>query len=69
MQFNTDETNKRKARAKAKRLGHDLSNFRKSASSLTVDVAYCNKCYSYAFVEGDDIRGKAVTDQCTRKDK
>jgi hypothetical protein len=68
MQFNTDATNKRKARSKAKKLGHDLSNFRQSHSQPQISVAYCQKCYVYAFVEEDDIRGHAVTQPCTRKD-
>jgi hypothetical protein len=68
VQFNTDAVNKRKARAKAKDLGHDLVNFRKSRSTPHVDVTFCSKCYAYAFIEEDEVRGKAVTEVCFKKE-
>ena len=68
MQLNQSATNKRKARTKAKDLGHDLVNFRKSRSTSHIDVAFCSKCFAYAFIEEDEIRGKAVSEVCFKKE-
>ena len=63
---NQPETTLRKARALAKSLGHDLVRFRKTKTHT--QAAYCRHCFKYAFIDGDDVRGGAVSEGCHRKE-
>jgi len=62
--MNQPETTLRKARALAKSLGHDLVRFRKTHTHA--QTAYCRHCFKYAFIDGDDVRGGAVSEGCHR---
>lgn len=64
--MNQPETTLRKARALAKSLGHDLVRFRKTKTHT--QAAYCRHCFKYAFIDGDDVRGGAVSEGCHRKE-
>jgi len=62
--MNQPETTLRNARALAKSLGHDLVRFRKTKTHT--QAAYCRHCFKYAFIDGDDVRGGAVSEGCSR---
>ena len=64
---NQPETTLRNARSLAKSLGHDLVRFRKTHTHA--QTAYCRHCFKYAFIDGDDVRGGAVSEGCHRKEK
>lgn len=60
------ETTRKKARARARDLGHRLVNFRKRKLDGEY-VAWCLDCKFMVITHDDDFHGAAVTQPCFNK--